>query len=346
MNKRLSGIVYASLAALFYAISIPCSKAMLSSASPTMTAAFLYLGAGLGVGIMYIFNYSNEHEENRLKKKDIPYTIAMVVLDIIAPILLMTGINIGTAANASLLGNFEIVATTLIAFLIFKEKISEKLWAAIILVTISSIILSFSGKGSLKFSVGSLLVLGATMCWGIENNCTRKISEKSTYQIVFIKGLGSGIGSFVIASAIGEKLPEIKSIAIILLLGYVAYGLSIFTYIRAQKTLGAARTSSYYALAPFIGVALSAIFLKERLTLLFIVALVIMIAGTVIIIYDTLLHSHRHAYTHVITHTHDGTTHTHVIEHTHEHNHVISENKHGHTHSIDELELYLKHEMV
>ena len=80
--------------------------------------------------------------------------------------------------------------------------------------------------------------------------------------------------------------------------------------------------------------------------MLFIVALVIMIAGTVIIIYDTLLHSHRHAYTHVITHTHDGTTHTHVIEHTHEHNHVISENKHGHTHSIDELELYLKHEMV
>ena len=126
----------------------------------------------------------------------------------------------------------------------------------------------------------------------------------------------------------------------------MAYGLSIFTYIRAQKTLGAARTSSYYALAPFIGVALSAIFLKERLTLLFIVALVIMIAGTVIIIYDTLLHSHRHAHTHVITHTHDGTTHTHVIEHTHEHNHVISENKHGHTHSIDELELYLKHEMV
>ena len=86
MNKRLSGIVYASLAALFYAISIPCSKAMLSSASPTMTAAFLYLGAGLGVGIMYIFNYSNEHEKNRLKKKDIPYTIAMVVLDIIAPL--------------------------------------------------------------------------------------------------------------------------------------------------------------------------------------------------------------------------------------------------------------------
>jgi ABC-type nickel/cobalt efflux system permease component RcnA len=87
--------------------------------------------------------------------------------------------------------------------------------------------------------------------------------------------------------------------------------------------------------------------LKQKDDLLFVGLIVAtFIAGTVIIIYDTLLHSHRHAHTHVITHTHDGTTHTHVIEHTHEHNHVISENKHGHTHSIDELELYLKHEMV
>ena len=192
------------------------------------------------------------------------------------------------------------------------------------------------------------------------------LSTLAVYEISYIKGRGGlidifhltfywpvemifqCISSFFSGSVykkIGLHLTDLIG-GIILLLGYVAYGLSIFTYIRAQKNLGAARTSSYYALAPFIGVALSAIFLKERLTLLFIVALVIMIAGTVIIIYDTLLHSHRHAHTHVITHTHDGTTHTHVIEHTHEHNHVISENKHGHTHSIDELELYLKHEMV
>jgi drug/metabolite transporter (DMT)-like permease len=346
MNKRISGIIYAILAALFYAINVPCSKAMLSNVSPTYMAAFLYLGAGIGVGIMYIFRFSNEPEVKRLKKKDAPYTIAMVVLDIIAPILLMTGINIGTAANASLLGNFEIAATTLIAYMVFKEQVSKRLWMAIVLVTISSIILSFSGVGSLKFSAGSLFVLGATLCWGIENNCTRKISEKSTYQIVTIKGLGSGIGSFIIAFVIGERLPEIKSIALIILLGYVAYGLSIFTYIRAQKYLGASKTSAYYALAPFIGVALSAIFLKEKLTVLFIVALIIMIIGTTIIIYDTLIHSHKHAHTHIITHTHDGTTHTHVIEHTHDHNHVVNDNKHGHTHSLDELELYLKHEAV
>ena len=93
----------------------------------------------------------------------------------------MLGVKYGTSGNASLLGNFEIVATTLIAMLIFKEKVSWRLWTAILLITASSIILTFESTDGMNFSVGSLLVLGATLCWGLENNCTRKISEKSTY---------------------------------------------------------------------------------------------------------------------------------------------------------------------
>lgn len=212
----------------------------------------------------------------------------MVLLDIIAPILLMLGVNLGTSANASLLGNFEIVATTIIALLIFKEKVSQKLWAAIGLITLSSIILSFGGEGSFNFSLGSLLVLGATACWGLENNCTRNISEKSTYQIVTIKGFGSGTGSFIVAIILGEKMPEIRYVLPAVLLGFVTYGLSIFTYIRAQKTLGAAKTSAYYDVAPFIGALLSFLFLRESLTIAYIIALVVMIVGTVFVVSDTL----------------------------------------------------------
>ena len=183
-DTRGKAIILAFLAAFFYAVNVPCSKVLLSDVAPTFMAAFLYLGAGLGVGIMYLFRFKNEKRSDKLDRTDIPYTIGMVVLDIIAPILLMMGISTGSAANASLLGNFEIVATTLIAFVIFKEKVSWKLWIAIVLVTVSSIIISFGGMDSLKFSIGSLLVIGATICWGLENNCTRKISGKSTYQIV------------------------------------------------------------------------------------------------------------------------------------------------------------------
>ena len=169
-----------------------------------------------------------------------------------------------------------------------KEQVSRKLWVAIGLITLSSIILSFGGKDSFTFSVGSLLVLGATACWGLENNCTRSISDKSTYQIVTIKGFGSGTGSFIVALILGEKLPELQFILPAVLLGFVAYGLSIFTYIRAQKTLGAAKTSAFYAIAPFIGAMLSFIFLRESLTITYMIAFVIMVVGTVFVVSDTL----------------------------------------------------------
>ena len=288
MRNEKVAVCYALAAAVFYALNVPCSKLLLEKIAPTYMAAFLYLGAGAGVGIMYLFHHKHEASAERLEKRDMPYTVGMVLLDIIAPILLMLGVKLGTSANASLLGNFEIVATTLIALFIFKEKVSRKLWAAIGLITLSSIILSFGGEGSFTFSVGSLLVLGATACWGLENNCTRSISDKSTYQIVTIKGFGSAAGSLIVAVIIGEKLPDIEYILPAVVLGFVAYGLSIFTYIRAQKTLGAAKTSAYYAVAPFIGAFLSFILLHETLTIVYLIALAVMIAGTAFVVSDTL----------------------------------------------------------
>lgn len=287
-NKNISAVAYALAAAFFYALNVPCSKLLLEEIPPTFMAAFLYLGAGLGVGAMYLFYWKKEKKEERLDKKDLPYTVGMVALDIVAPILLMIGVGIGTSSNASLLGNFEIAATSILAMLLFKEKVSKWLWSAIGFITLSSIILSFDG-GSMEFSLGSVFVLGAAVCWGLENNCTRVLSKKSTYQIVAIKGFFSGMGSFTIALALGEKLPDLKLLLPAMALGFVAYGLSIFTYIRAQKTLGAAKTSAYYAVAPFIGVLLSFVLNQETPSAGYMAALLIMIVGTGFVVYDTLV---------------------------------------------------------
>lgn len=163
MDKNLKAVLFAVLAAAFYALNVPFSKELLQEVPPTFMASFLYLGAGVGIGFLYLFHWKKEKREERLQKSDLPYTVGMVVLDILAPIFLMLGVSIGSAANASLLGNFEIVATTLIALLIFKEQVSKKLWIAILLITCSSIILSFEGSGSFHFSLGSVLVLLATV---------------------------------------------------------------------------------------------------------------------------------------------------------------------------------------
>lgn len=293
MNRNLIAIFYAIAAAAFYALNVPCSKMLLVQISPIFMAGLLYIGAGLGVGILYLFHIKHEPQSERLNWNDFAYTLGMVLLDIIAPILLMFGVKYGTSSNASLLGNFEIVATTLIALFIFREKVSKHLWTAILFITTSSFILSFENTDSFNFSVGSIFVLGATICWGLENNCTRKISDKSTYQIVTIKGLCSGIGSIVVSLTTGEMNFAAKYIPLALLLGFVAYGLSIFTYIRAQKYLGAAKTSAFYAFAPFIGVLFSILLLDEKITLQNTIAFLVMIIGTIFVVYDTLdrLHS-------------------------------------------------------
>ncbi|MCR5072303.1 MAG: DMT family transporter [Clostridiales bacterium] len=272
------GIFLAILAAGLYALSSPVSKLLLDYLPSTLMAGFLYIGAGLGMVLIALLKKRQE-SESRLTVRDLPYTILMVVLDIAAPKCLMFGLSMTTAANASLLNSFEIVATAIIAMLIFGESISPRLWLGILFVTLSCAILSIDDISSFQFNTGSLFVLLACVCWGIENNCSKKLSNRDPLQIVMVKGICSGIGSVLIGLISGERIQFPWVIPVVLLLGFIAYGLSIYYYVYAQRILGAARTSAYYAVAPFVGVFLSFIIFGEIPGTMFIVALILMIAG-------------------------------------------------------------------
>ena len=337
MNSKNIATFFAILAAALYAVNIPLSKLLLETVPPTMMAAFLYLGAGIG---LFLYGKATKEQGEKLTKAELPYTLGMIVLDIAAPILLMLGLKSTNSANASLLNNFEIVATSLIAFLVFREKLSKRLSAAILLVTAASVALSFEGEGSFTFSIGSLLVLGAACCWGLENNCTRMISNKSSVQITTIKGIFSGLGSLIIALLVGEQIPSPLLICVILLLGFVAYGLSINFYIKAQKDLGAAKTSAYYSIAPFLGVLFGVLMLRERPGMQFYIGLVIMIVATVLMVKDTiaLQHTHEHNHIHAHEHRHGELVHSHEHEHIHSHTHTHGEDEGSHEHLHEAIE--------
>ena len=275
------GIFLAILAAALYALNSPFSKLLLDFMPSTLMAGFLYIGAGLGMGVIALIRRLNKTEqtEEKITKADFPYTLAMILLDIAAPIFLLLGLSYTTAANASLLNNFEIVATAMIALMIFKEKISPRLWFGIVFVTLSCILLSIEDISSFKFSIGSLFILLACVCWGIENNCTRKLSSKDPLEIVLLKGIFSGLGSVIIGLCIGERVTVIWSVFAVLGVGFVAYGLSIFFYVYAQRILGAARTSAYYAVAPFIGTLLSLVIFREIPLYTYFIALGLMLIG-------------------------------------------------------------------
>ena len=275
------GIFLAILAAALYALSSPFSKLLLPRLPSTLMAGFLYLGAGLGMVMIFLFRRitGRRGNEDALSRSDLPYTIAMIVLDIAAPICLLLGLAKTSAASVSLLNNFEIVATAIIALVIFREAISARLWLGILFITASCALLSVEDMSGFRFNSGSLLVLLAGLCWGLENNCTRKLSEKDPLEIVLVKGIFSGTGSVVIGLICGERISLPGTVPVVLLLGFVAYGLSIYFYVYAQRILGAARTSAYYAVAPFIGVFLSLLIFREVPGGLFAAALVLMIIG-------------------------------------------------------------------
>lgn len=158
MTNR-KAIRYAIYAALLYAISTPFSKVLLKEIPPVFMAGLLYLGAAIGMCLLKCFSKGKKEDGKPFTHKDYPYLIGMVVLDILAPVFLMIAISRSSAESVSLLNNFEIVATSLIALLLFKEKISPRLGFAIFLITVASLLLSLSDISSLSFSTYSLLAI-------------------------------------------------------------------------------------------------------------------------------------------------------------------------------------------
>ena len=338
--KRATAYALASAAA--YGASVPLSKLLLAGITSNQLSALVYLGAGIGTAAVLLARRiaRRPRHEAPLTKSDLPAIALMLAANTASVICLMHGIRLTLAANASLLSNFEIVATAALAWLLFRENIGRRMGAAIGLICLSSILLAWEGAESLAFSPGSLLVLAACALWGLENCCTKSLSDKDPLQTTCVKGIGTGIIAGAVSLAT-DGAPAIEPVYAIgaLAMGAVCYGASIALYITAQRTLGAARTGNYYAVAPFVGVALSWMAFGIAPNPLFLAALAIMAAGTWLTLSDHHAHEHVHEpLTHDHAHNHlDGHhDHTHpgldpATEHSHPHTHERLVHTHEHT---------------
>ncbi len=294
-SVRYIAIVYAILAALFYGFGTPLSKLLLLHISPYLLSSLLYFGAGIGMLFVVLFTKSQRKSRfvNEFKKRDLKFIILMIALDIIAPILLMIGLTTTNASTASLLNNFEIVFTGIIAMIFFKEIVGRKMWVAISLIVLAGALLTFEDFTGFHISIGALFVLGASLSWGLENNCTRMLSKGNPLHVVVIKGLGSGLGSLIIALVVNQASVVWYFVILALLLGFVSYGMSLYYYISAQRQLGAARTSAFHAIAPFVGSIFSFIVLKDSLSIVFGIAFILMIFGTYLAIKENNSHQNN-----------------------------------------------------
>ncbi len=342
-NTRIYPMGQAVLAAVLFGASAPLAKLLLGEIEPISLAAFLYLGSGLGVLLFKLLQQARPSAvdtEAQITKADWKWLAGAVFAGgVAAPIILLFGLQNTPASTASLLLNFEGVATTLIAAVVFKEAIGKYALWSILCVTIASVVLSWNMSGQWGLSLGALGILGACVLWGIDNNLTRQISAKDPLMIVLVKGLGAGSFSLLLSLVLGHSLPRLDIILGALLLGSLSYGMSIVLFIHAMRGLGAARTSALFGTAPLVGVVLSVLLFREPLTVLFAIGLLLMIAAAVLLISEQHQHRHIHeAITHDHRHRHDDGHHNHdhpgmvsrSLTHSHPHTHERMEHQHPH----------------
>lgn len=337
--------IFIIISASLFGISTPLAKLLVKNIPPVALAGLFYLGAFAGLSLYSIARRKRLIDPDKkvvsLEKKDFFWLAGAVLTGgIIGPISLMMGLTLVSGFSASLLLNLEGLATAIIAVFIFKENAGKHLWLALVCMTIAGLFLTWDpGQGKFNL-VGPLLILLAMVCWGIDNNLTRNISDKDPIQITRIKGLVAGIISLSLALILGMKILLDLKIALALLLGSFSYGISLVFFIKALEKLGSSRAGAFFSFAPFIGTIASLIILREWIGWVMFPAAGFMIIGVWLIISERHSHLHLHkSITHTHSHKHSDRHHLHEHSgtffepHTHEHTHF--ELSHIHVHWPD-----------
>jgi drug/metabolite transporter (DMT)-like permease len=280
--NRHRGILSALGSALLFGTSTPLAKLAVSSADPLLVAGLLYLGSGIGLAISRSIRAGalTKRAETPLSRADLPWLAGATLAGGVAgPALLLLGLLTTQASTASLLLNMEAVATAAIAWVIFRENVDKRVGAGFALILLGGIFLSLPQEDGLPISGGALLVAAACLCWGIDNNLTRKISGSDPSQIAMWKGLIAGIVNTGLALAMGAKFPAMNVTLSVAIIGFLGYGVSLVLFVQALRHLGTARTGAYFSTAPFAGAALAFALGQGRLDWAFCAAGILMLIG-------------------------------------------------------------------
>ncbi|NMM36940.1 MAG: DMT family transporter [Glaciimonas sp.] len=330
------GVAAALGAALLFGAGTPLAKSLLnvssdgSGVTPWMLAGLLYLGSGIG---LTLYRFLIHAPAVRLPANEwIWFAGAIIFGGIAGPVLLMIGLTRMPASGASLLLNAEGVFTALLAWFVFRENFDRRIALGMVAIVLGAGILSWPKDFSFAGMMPALAILGGCFAWAIDNNLTRKVSLADASWIASVKGLVSGCVNLVLALTLGARMPEPLIIGQALVVGLLAYGISLVLFVVGLRHLGTARTGAYFSIAPFFGAVL-AVLMGEPVTLPLLVAGACMVVG----IWLHLTERHEHKHTHeVIQHSH---SHAHDAHHLHEHDGLVAPGTHhSHQHRHDVID--------
>jgi drug/metabolite transporter (DMT)-like permease len=323
---RSTGVRAGLAAALLFGAGTPLAKLLLGSVSPWLLAGLLYMGAGLGLGI---YRLLKRQGRVRLARREVlPLAGAVLFGGILGPVLLMFGLSAMPATGASLLLNAEGVFTALLAWFVFRENFDRRIALGMAAIVAGAVVLSIPTGAELGPVWPSLAVLGACLCWGIDNNLTRKVALTDATWLAAVKGGVAGLVNLGLAFLLGAQLPSAVSIGAAMVVGFFAYGVSLVLFIVAMRHVGTARAGAYFSIAPFFGAVL-AIVLGASITVPLVIAAALMAFGVWLHLTERHVHEHTHEpVTHDHWHVHDG-------HHDHDHEEPVAagvRHRHVHTH--------------
>ena len=272
--------MYALVAATLFGVSATFSKLALRDTTPELLAGLLYLGSGAGLTLLWVGRRIAAKSGSPLARRDLPWFAASILAGgVAAPMLLMLGLARTTASTGSLLLNLEGAFTAGLAWVVFGESFDRRIALGMLIIIAGGVVLSWGGRAELGGFSGPLLVAGATLAWGIDNNLTQRFADRDPVQIGVLKGLAAGTVNTGIALALGAQWPAVPSIAAALVQGLVCYGASLVLFVLALRHSGTARTGASFSTAPFIGTAVSLVVFRERPTTSFVAAAALMLVG-------------------------------------------------------------------
>lgn len=323
------GLVFGLAAATAFGISAPLAKVLLDDVRPEMLAGLLYLGAFAALGVLG----RRSPTEARLRRADAPRMALMILAGgIVAPVLLLLGLERVTGIAGSLLLNLEGPMTIAIGVAVFREHLPRQALAGAAVIFAGAIALGVAGGDGHADWVGVLLIAAACAGWALDNNLTQSLTVRDPRSIVLVKAGIAGSVNFALAVVLGQALPRVAIVFAALALGAVAYGLSIYLDALALRALGAAREAAVFAIAPFVGALVAPFVLPETFGFNDVVAGLLMLCGVGLLLRERHQHLHRHE---PLDHDH---VHVHDSHHQHEHvGAVPGDEPHAHPHHHDEL---------
>jgi drug/metabolite transporter (DMT)-like permease len=323
------GVQATLLAAMLFGAATPLAKVLLGAVNPWLMAGLLYAGSGLGLLAYRLLRRASRVRLTRAER--LPLVGAVISGGVVAPVLLMFGLSAMPASGASLLLNAEAVFTVALAWLVFREPVDRRIVLGLVAIVAGAVVLSVPTVVELGSPLPTLAVLGACLAWGLDNNLTRKVALNDTTWLAAVKGGVAGPVNLALGLAVGAPLPALAPIGAGMLVGFLAYGVSLALFIYGMREVGTARAGAYFSVAPFFGAVL-ALALGEPLGWPVAVAGVLMALG--VWLHLTERHSHRHQ--------HDATAHDHWHTHDVHHQHAHPDDSapgggHRHWHEHDAL---------